>query len=135
MSSAPSQAITPAWANSASTPTDGDAAAAVCDAPARRPPAERPPTTASNGFRSAEPRELQCVAERLEVERGGGHPRVVTPGREQVVAGDVGLVAQRDERPDAEPHRAGHVAEHDADATGLGGDRQAAGRGDRAAEG
>ncbi len=52
-SSAPAQATTPAWANSASTPTDGDAAAAVCDAPARRPPADRPPTTASRGLRSA----------------------------------------------------------------------------------
>ena len=56
MSSAPSQAITPAWANSASTPTAGDAAAAVCEAPARRPPAERPPTTASSGLRSAKRR-------------------------------------------------------------------------------
>ena len=43
---------TPDWANSASTATVGAAAAAVCDAPARRPPSDRPPTTASSGLRS-----------------------------------------------------------------------------------
>ena len=55
-SSASWHAITPACANRASTPTAGVAAAAVWEAPARLPPAERPPTTASSGLRSAKRR-------------------------------------------------------------------------------
>ena len=50
-SSASRHAMTPACAKSASTPTPGVAAAAVWEAPARLPPADRPPTTASSGLR------------------------------------------------------------------------------------
>ncbi len=59
-SSAPSQGMTPAWAKRAATPTAGVAAAAVCEAPARRPPSESPPTTAINGFRSAKRRAMRA---------------------------------------------------------------------------
>ena len=55
-SSASRQPITPACAKSASTPTPGVAAAAVCEAPARLPPADRPPTTAISGLRLAKRR-------------------------------------------------------------------------------
>ncbi len=54
------QAITPDWAKSASTPTLGAAAAAVCEAPARRPLLERPPTIASRGLRSANRRATRA---------------------------------------------------------------------------
>ena len=104
----------------------------------RRSP-DRPPTTASSGLRlgeaAADAGELRRVAERLEVERGGGDVGVVVPRREQVVARDVGLVAEGDEVPDAQPEATGEVDDDDADATGLGGDRQAAGRRVRAGEG
>ena len=55
-SSASAHSMTPDWANNALTPTAGDAADAVCEAPARWPPVERPPTTASSGLRSAKRR-------------------------------------------------------------------------------
>ena len=77
-----------------------------------------------------DPGELRRVAERLQVEGGSGDLRVVDPGGEQVVAGDVRLVAQRDERVDAEPELAGDVEQGDADAAGLRGDGEAAGRRD-----
>ena len=60
ISSALRHPITPAWAKSASTPTPGVVAAAVCEAPARRPPADRPPTTASSGLRSAKRRATRA---------------------------------------------------------------------------
>ena len=41
----------PAWPNSASWVTRGVAAAAVCEAAARWPAADRPPTTVSTGIR------------------------------------------------------------------------------------
>ena len=56
MDSALRQAMTPACAKSASIPTAGEAAAAVCEAPARWPPDDLPPTTARSGLRSAKRR-------------------------------------------------------------------------------
>ena len=70
--------------------------------------------------------ELEGVAERLQVERAGRDPVVVHPRGQQVVAGHVDLVAQRDEGLHAEAHVAGEVEEREAHAPGLGGDRQAA---------
>ena len=60
ISSALEQAITPAWSKSASMPTAGVAAAAVWEAPPRCPLAERPPTTASSGLRSAKRRAIRA---------------------------------------------------------------------------
>ena len=80
-----------------------------------------------------DPGELRGVAEGLEVERCRRHVGVVDPGREQVVAGDVGLVAQRHEVADPEPEAVGDVEHEEADTAGLRGDgeptRQGAGAG------
>ena len=81
---------------------------------ASRPPSARrsvvPPFIARIGFRRAtrprDARELARVAERLEVEQDEVGLRVVLPPLEQVVRRDVGLVADRDERREAEPARA-----------------------------
>ena len=87
------------------------------------------------GEAAREPRELGGVAEGLEIERGGAHLGVVVPGGQQVVARDVALVAERDERAHAQPELASQVHEDDADTTGLAGHREAAGRRDRVVEG
>ncbi len=75
-----------------------------------------------------DPGEPARVAERLEIQRHRAGRRVVEPVREQIVAADIGLVAERDEARDAGtgPDR---VFEHgDADGTGLGRERQTTGR-------
>ena len=63
--------------------------------------------------------ELARVAERLQVQRHRPGRRVVVPVRDQVVAADVGLVAERDEGgdPASGPGRA--VEQGDADRAGL----------------
>ena len=50
----------PAWAHRVSTARSGDAAAAVCEAPARFPATERPLTTASTGLRRARARAMRA---------------------------------------------------------------------------
>lgn len=52
-------AVTPAWVNSARRVMVGVAAAAVCEAAARRPAAERPASTVSNGIRRATRRAVR----------------------------------------------------------------------------
>ena len=92
----------------------------------RRP---RPAAACARRTRRAKRANLTGVAEGLEVERRRGHLRVVVPGGEQVVAGHVGLVAQRDEGVHAQAELAGQVQQDDPDAAGLAGDRQPAGGG------
>ena len=73
--------MTPAWAKRASIPTAGDAAAAVCEAPARWPPDDRPPTTARSGLRSAKRRaSLRELRLRCRTTPGRG-PRRSPAGR------------------------------------------------------
>ena len=84
--------------------------------PGARPPSCPPKTTSSGWARlsdGGEPGEGARVVERLEVERRGAHVRVVVPRGEQVVARDVGLVAQRHEGGDAQPAGPGGVQQGD----------------------
>ena len=64
--------------------------------------------------------ELARVAERLEVEQDEIGARVVLPPLEQVVGGDVGLVADRDEGRQAEPAGFGALEEREAERARLG---------------
>ena len=77
------------------------ASAAVCELAARAPARLVPLRIARIGFeratRPGDPRELARVPERLEVEQDQVGRVVVLPVLEQVVRGDVGLVADRDE--------------------------------------
>ena len=102
--------------------------------PALRAPAQH----GQQGLAAREPagqtRELGRVAEGLQVERRRGDRGVLAPGGQQVVAGDVGLVAERDEGPDPEPDPARLLEQHDADTARLRGDRETARPGDRVAE-
>ena len=84
---------------------------------------------------AGEPRELPRIAERLEVQRGTRDVLVVVPGAEQVVARDVCLVAERDERADADARSGHQIHEGDADAAGLTGDGKPADRRESAGEG
>ena len=70
--------------------------------------------------------ELERVAERLEVERARRDRLVVHPGREEVVARHVDLVAEGDEGLHAEPDVAGEVEQREAHAPRLGRDGEAA---------
>ena len=96
----------PRDANSAST-VESDAAisAPVCDEAARAPADVRPALTASTGLARATRRatraELARVAERLQVQRDDLRRGVLLPVLQQVVGGQVRLVAQRDERATA----------------------------------
>ena len=98
--------MTPAWRKSASTAASEPASAAVCELAARAPAAVVPAFSARIGLlratRRGEAAELARVAERLEVEQDEVGRGVVLPPLEQVVRGDVGLVADRDERREAE---------------------------------
>ena len=115
--------MTPAWRNSASTATSGDASAAVCDDAARLPACgaaalhrdDRLATRDAPG----EPGELARVPERLEVEEDHVGVRVVLPVLQQVVAAHVGLVADRDELRDADPELAGPAHQLDAETARL----------------
>ncbi len=67
-----------------------------------------------------EPGELAWVAERLQVHQDDVGVLVGLPVLQQVVAGDIGAAAGRDERRDADP-APGRLAQHgDAERTGLG---------------
>ena len=79
------------------------------------------------GEATGRPGELQGVAERLEVQRGRGHPLVVHPRGEQVVARDVDPVAERDEGVDTETDVAREVQQREPHAARLGGHREPAG--------
>ena len=97
---------TPAWRNSASTAVSAPASAAVWELAARAPAPVVPAFKARIGFLRATRRgdapELARVAERLQIEEDEVGLLVVLPALEQVVRGDVGLVADRDERREAE---------------------------------
>ena len=78
-------------------------------------------------------RELARVAERLEVEQDELGPRVVLPPLEQVVRGDVGLVADRDEGGEAEAARAGLLEQRQPERAALGREADVAARARRGA--
>ena len=65
------------------------------------------------------PDELSRVAERLEVERNDGRRDVALPISQQVVAGDVGLVADRHEARDADAAASALVDQRDAERARL----------------
>ena len=63
--------------------------------------------------------EATRIAERLEVEQEDGGPRVALAPLQEIVARHVGLVAEADERRDADTPRAGKLQERQADAAAL----------------
>ena len=73
-------------------------------------------------------RELARVAERLDVEQDEVGARVVLPPLEQVVRRDVGLVADRDERGQAEPARLGPLEQREPERSRLRREADPAGR-------
>ena len=75
-----------------------------------------------------DPGEAAGVPERLEVEQDDVGGRVVLPVPEEVVAGEVGLVAHRDERREAEAELTGALDHGDPDAAALRHDADGAGR-------
>ena len=102
--------ITPACSNSASTVTSEAATSApVCDDVARAPAAERPLLTATIGFVRATRRAIRANLRGLP--NDSRYSRITSvlvvglPVLDQVVAGDVGLVADRDEGGQAEAER------------------------------
>ena len=105
-SSSEAARITPAWRKSASTAVSDPASAAVCELAARCPVAVVPLLSARIGFvrrdTAGEAAEVAGVAERLDVHQHELGRVVVLPPLEQVVGGDVGLVADRDERGQTE---------------------------------
>ena len=114
---------TPAWRNSSSTATSGFASAAVCEAARASRPAVRPLLTARIGLRARyaprQPGELAWVAERLEVQQDDVGVGIVLPVLEQIVAADVGLVAERHECRHSEIEQAALGQQLDAHAARL----------------
>ena len=92
--------------SSASTTWSDSASAPVCDEAAREPARERPVLTATIGLlprdAARDLREADRVSEALEVEQDHVGARILVPVLDQVVARDVGLVADGDEGRDAE---------------------------------
>ena len=78
------------------------------------------------GETAREPRELGGVTEGLQVQGRGRDVGVVVPRGQEVVARDVALVAERDERVDTQVELAREVHQDDAHPTGLAGHREAA---------
>ena len=74
------------------------------------------------GESARDARELARVAERLDVEQDEVGVRVVLPPLEQVVRGDVGLVADRDEGREPEPARLGALEQREAECARLRGE-------------
>ena len=107
--------ITPACWKSASTLMSAAASSApVCEDAARAGRrGERPLLTAMIGLTrrdpARDPPEAARVAERLEVEQDRPRCRVALPVLQQVVARQVGLVADRDERRQADPRLAAEL--------------------------
>ncbi len=66
-----------------------------------------------------QPRELARVAERLEVQQRDVGARVLLPELEEVVARQVGLVPDRDERRQAESEPPGRLDDRDAEPAAL----------------
>ena len=126
--------ITPACSNSASTVTsEADSSAPVCDEVARAPAARAAALDRQDRLLARDPRrdarELARVAERLEVQQRDVGLGVLLPVLQEVVARQVGLVADRDERRQAEAEPARRLDDRDPEAAAL---RQEADRsGDR----
>ena len=95
-------------------------------AAAVRPSADHGEQRLAFGEPAGDAGELRCVPEGLEVERRRRDAGVVGPRGEQVVAGHVDLVAERDQAADAEPELARQVGQHDAHPARLRGDGQTA---------
>ena len=123
---------TPAWRKSASTAASEPASAAVCELAARAPAPRcaglqrEDRLAARDSARDA--RERARVAERLQVEQHEVGAAVVLPPLEQVVRGDVGLVADRDERREAEPALGRLLEQREAERAALRGEADAARR-------
>ena len=120
---------TPDWRKSASTAASELASAAVWDAAARAPAAVEPPLRARTGFWRATRRAMRPkrarIAEALQVQRGDGRRGIVLPVLEQVVRGDVGLVAERHERGKAQAALARLLDDREAEGAALGGEADA----------
>ena len=138
-SSSESARITPAWWKSASTAASEPASAAVCELAARWPVAVVPLLSARIGFvratRRASAAEAARVAERLDVHQHDLGRLVVLPPLEEVVGGDVGLVADRHERRETEAARLGRLQQGEAEGAALRGEPDVAGRGRAGGEG
>src|SRR5688572_24866749 len=72
--------------------------------------------------------ELLWIPEALEIEQDDARVRVVVPVLEQIVAGDVGLVAYRNEAGDADAEPPGVVQDGQPEGATLGGHRHVADR-------
>ena len=125
MSAPPRHGITPACANRAETPT----------LPPTEPSRDHGEQRLALGEPASGPRELQRVAERLEVQRRDRHRLVLAPRGQQVVAGHVELGPQRGERVHADPLAARQVEDGEPDPAGLGGHGQPARPRQRTGEG
>ncbi len=77
---------------------------------------------------AGDPPEPARIAERLQVERDQPGVRVVLPVLEQVVGGDVGLVADRDEGGQADPPLLRLLQQREPERAALGGEGDRAGR-------
>ena len=82
-----------------------------------------------------DPREPDGIPEALEVEEDHLGPRVFRPVLDEIVSGDVRLVADRDERRDAEIELRGVVEKGEAQGAALRGERHLPLRGIDRAEG
>ena len=115
--------ITPAWRKSASTAASEPASAAVCELAARRPARRGAALQGEDGLAPrdppGEPAEPARIAERLDVEQDRLGRLVVLPPLEQVVGGDVRLVADRDERREPERPRLGGLQQREAERAAL----------------
>ena len=80
------------------------------------------------GHPTRDPAEPPRVAERLEVERDEAGLGILLPVLEEVVGRDVGLVADRDERREAETALGCLLEEGEAERSALGGEANRAGR-------
>ena len=124
--------MTPAWWKSASTAASEPASAAVCELAARWPLAVVPLLSARIG--------LVRATRRARRPKRRGLPNdstymsttsvvvVVLPPLEQVVGGDVGLVADRHERRQTEAARLGRLQERQPERAALRGEADVAGR-------
>src|SRR6185436_7436471 len=74
-------------------------------------------------------REPDGISEALEVEKDHVGPRVLRPVLDEIVARNVRLVADRDERRDAEVELGGVVEESESQSSALRGERHLAFRG------
>ena len=125
--------ITPAWRNSASIVTSEAASSApVCDdgcpRTRRRAAALDRDDRLAVADSPGDPGELARVSERLEVEQDHVGVRVLLPVLEEVVARQVGLVADRDERRQPEAQAVRGFDDRDPEAAALREEADAPGR-------